>query len=544
MLSRDMTMAQAFRHVADLCREQEALVCGEQRITYGQLQDRAHVLARGLQDLGVGKGDRIAMLLPPGPEFVYLFFAVAELGAVIVPLNPQLRPKRLADLLRDAKPVALVASPAVEQDLRQQALSLHHVILAGEAEGQGLRLADLLAAGENAVPLSADVAPLDLLALLYTSGTTGAPKGTMHSHRSLITPVAATIKIRELWIKRPSLKMLGQTARALARYRERLLRTIGRPQTLLSTVGWHTITGLMAMLQMLLMGDRLVVMPRFHPREALRLIEREQVTILVAVPMGYRVMLGLDDFEQYDTSSLLICGTGAAPCPPHLAREIQSRLGCAVHIGFGATETGGGISVTSITDSNAHQAETVGRPMPGVEVKIVDDQRRELPSGQVGELACRGDSVMLGYYRAPEMSAEVIDEQGWYYTGDLAIMDSDGYLRIVGRKRDLIIRGGQNIYPPEIENYLMAHPWIREAAVVGVPSPLEGESVWAFVLLEEGEDMTPRQVLAYCREELEPYMVPSQVRFVADFPRSETGKTQKFALRAAASQEIKAEDSQ
>jgi fatty-acyl-CoA synthase len=291
---------------------------------------------------------------------------------------------------------------------------------------------------------------------------------------------------------------------------------------------------------MLLMGDRLVVMPRFHPREALRLVERERVTILVAVPMGYKVMLELEGFEQYDTSSLLICGTGAAPCPPHLAREIQDRLGCAVHIGFGATETGGGISVTSITDSDAHQAETVGRPMPGVEVKIVDERRRELPSGQVGELACRGDSVMLGYYRAPEMSAEVMDEEGWYYTGDLAMMDGDGYLRIVGRKRDLIIRGGQNIYPPEIENYLMAHPWIREAAVVGVPSPLEGESVWAFVLLEEGADMTPRQVLGYCREELEPHMVPSQVRFVTDFPRSETGKPQKFALRAAASQEMKA----
>jgi fatty-acyl-CoA synthase len=538
MLNRDMTMAQAFRHVAESRREQEALVCGEERITYGQLQDRVRALAWSLQDLGVSKGDRIAVLLPPGPEFVYLFFAVAELGAVIVPLNPQLRAKRLADLLHDAEPVALVASPIAEPDLCQQVPALRHVIHTGQGEGQDL--AHLLAAGKNAPPLSADVEPVDLLALLYTSGTTGAPKGTMHSHRSLVMPVAATIKIRELWLKRPSLKMLGQTAKALARYRERLLRTIGRPQTLLSTVGWHTITGLMAMLQMLLMGDRLVVMPRFHPREALRLVERERVTILVAVPMGYKVMLELEGFEQYDTSSLLICGTGAAPCPPHLAREIQDRLGCAVHIGFGATETGGGISVTSITDSDAHQAETVGRPMPGVEVKIVDERRRELPSGQVGELACRGDSVMLGYYRAPEMSAEVMDEEGWYYTGDLAMMDGDGYLRIVGRKRDLIIRGGQNIYPPEIENYLMAHPWIREAAVVGVPSPLEGESVWAFVLLEEGADMTPRQVLGYCREELEPHMVPSQVRFVTDFPRSETGKPQKFALRAAASQEMKA----
>jgi fatty-acyl-CoA synthase len=538
MLSPNTTMADAIHRVAESRRDREALVCGEVRATYGHLLEHIVALAQGLHSLGVGKEDKVAALLPPGPDFVTLFFAVARLGAVIVPLNPQLRRRGLSGVIQDAEPIALVTARPVEAELLRQAASLRHVILAGEGEARGPSLADLMGAGEAASPPPDGVSPDDLLAILYTSGTTGTPKGTMHSHRSLIAPVVASIKLRELWVRRPSLRTLGQTARALARYRERLLRAAGRPQTFLSTVGWHTITGIEVMLQALLMGDRLVVMPRFHPREALQLIEQERVTVLVAVPMACQVMLGLREFEHYDTSSLLICGTGAAPCPPHLAQEIQQRFGCAVHIGFGATETAGGIAATSLSDSDKRQSETVGRPMPGMEIRIVDEQRRTLPPGQVGELACRSDSVMLGYYHAPDATAEVMDEDGWYYTGDLAVMDDEGYLRIVGRKKDVIIRGGQNIYPPEIEAYLASHPRIREAAVVGVPAAVGGESAWAFVILEGEAEMTAQQVLDYCRAELEPYKVPARVRFVADFPRSQTGKPQKFKLRSLAYQAI------
>jgi acyl-CoA synthetase (AMP-forming)/AMP-acid ligase II len=361
----------------------------------------------------------------------------------------------------------------------------------------------------------------------------------MHVHRSLVAPVVASIKLRELWLKRPNLKTVGQMAVALARYRQRLLRAAGRPQCFLSTTSWHTITGLESMLQALLMGDRLVAMPVFHPRRALELIERERATVLIAVPTALQVMLSVQEAAQredgrgYDVSSLLICGTGAAPCSPHLAHEVRSRLGCAIHIGFGATETAGGISATSLADSDEHQAETVGQPMPGVEVKIVDEARRVLPPGEVGELACRSEGVMLGYYRAPEATARVMDDEGWYYTGDLARIDEDGYVHIVGRIKDVIIRGGQNVYPAEIEVYLAAHDRIREAAVVGMPSAIGGESVWAFVILGDGVEMTPQDVVSYCRQELEAFKIPSQVRFVADFPRTETGKPKKFELRQA-----------
>jgi acyl-CoA synthetase (AMP-forming)/AMP-acid ligase II len=348
----------------------------------------------------------------------------------------------------------------------------------------------------------------------------------------------ASLKVRELWSRPSNLRTAVQVAKAVARYGGRLLRSIGRPQTFLSTVGWHTITGLHVMLQGLLMGDRLVVMPRFQPRAALELVAQERVTVIVAVPMAYQIMLGLPDLDRYDTSSLLVCGTGAAPCPPSLAQEIRRCFGCAVYIGFGMTESAGGIACGSMADSNAQQNETVGRPMPGIDVRIVDEQRQDLPPGQVGELVVRGDGVMQGYYQAPELTAEVIDD-GWLYTGDLATIDEKGYLRIVGRKKDLIIRGGQNIYPQEIESYLAGHPSIAEVAVVGVPAALGGESVWAFVRLAAGAEMTAPEVLAYCREALESYKIPSQVRFVSEFPRTDTGKPLKFELRDMALQEPK-----
>jgi acyl-CoA synthetase (AMP-forming)/AMP-acid ligase II len=557
-------MAQAFRDIASQRSDQEALVCGDGRATYGQLREGATDLAYGLHELGIGKGDKVAVILLPSSEFVVLFFSLAELGAVIVPINPQLRPRQLRHILQDAEPVAAVISrqfapsPSLPQLWGRETIAgLRHVILvSGEKMGKvvnsynrrfadqfpNLRAYEFTSLRDSPVSQSTtplpDPSPDDLLALLYTSGTTGLPKGTMHSQWGLVAPVAASLKLRQAWLERPSLKTMGRMAKALVRYRQRLLRAAGRPQVILSTVGCHTITGLEAMLQALLMGDKLALMPHFDPLEALRLVERERVTILIGVPMAFSMMLAVQDIDRYDLSSLLICGTGGAPCPPELAREMQERFGCAVHIGFGTTELAGGIAATSLDDSGTLQAETVGQAMPGMEIRIVDEQRRELLPGQVGELACRGENVMLGYYRAPEKTAEVVDEEGWYYTGDLAVVDERGYLRIVGRKDDVIIRAGVNIYPAEIERYLEAHGKIKEAAVVGVPVPIGGERTWAFIILEKRAEMTAKEVLRHCRAELEAHKIPDQVRFVTDFPRASSGKPQKFLLREIALQEV------
>lgn len=534
-LDTGMTMGEALKSVAEARPQQEALICEGYRATYGELVDQVDLFARELFARGIRKGDHIAVMVPPGPEFVRSFFSLALLGAVIVPLDPEIRRRRFRQVLDDAGLAALIAGESQALAVLLDGERTPHLIGVSREGGTCSIVGDgsSLDKGPPESTLGSQVTPDDLLAILYTSGTTGRPKGTMHSHRSLIAPVAATAKLRELW-DRPNLEVLGQQIKALARYRGRLLRAMGGPMTFLSTTGWHTITGLEIMLQSLLMGDRLVVMPRFHPREALELIERERVTIVVGVPTAYQVLLRLEGREGYDTSSLIICGVGAAPCPPHLAEEIEKAFGCATYIGFGATETGGGIAVSSLADDDRQRTETVGRPLSEIDIKVVDPEGRELPPGEVGELLCRSEGVMKGYYGDPDQTAEVLDEEGWYHTGDLAVIDGKGYIRIVGRLKDLIIRGGQNIYPAEIEAYLTDHPGIREAAVVGVPAEMGGENVWAYLILEEGESMTSQEVLSYCREGLEPYMIPAQVRVVEEYPRSRSGKPQKHKLREQA----------
>jgi acyl-CoA synthetase (AMP-forming)/AMP-acid ligase II len=538
-LNKNMTMGDAFFQVADKRPDQEALICGEYRATYATLKAQVEDLTGGLHERGVRKGDKVGVLLPPGPAFAWAFFALARLGAVFVPLDPQIRTRRLEQVTRDAEPRLLISARSLTGEGFLDEWDIPEIIfLDGVSGGEGPTLGEVISAGKVSSISSSEVevSPDDLLALLYTSGTTGTPKGTMHTHRSLIAPVAATSKVRELW-GRPNVEILGQQLKALARYRGRLLRAMGGPMTFLSTMGWHSITGIEVLLQGLLMGDRLVVMPHFHPREALGLIEQEQVTIMIAVPMSYQVMLRLEGFEEYDTSSLIICGVGTAPCSPHLAEEIEETFGCATYIGFGATETGGGIAVSSLGDTDRQRTETVGKPLLETEVKVVDEEGRELPLGEVGELVCRSEGLMEGYYREPEMTAEVMDEEGWYHTGDLAKIDQEGYIHIVGRLKDLIIRGGQNIYPAEIEEYLTAHPGIREAAVVGVPVEVGGESVWAFVIPEGERQLTERDIIAYCREGLEVHMIPGEVRLVDDFPRAQTGKPQKYILRERAAAE-------
>jgi acyl-CoA synthetase (AMP-forming)/AMP-acid ligase II len=328
--------------------------------------------------------------------------------------------------------------------------------------------------------------------------------------------------------------------RTVTRYARRYLRWSGKPPTTLTPSALHALAGYGVVLGSLLSGYRAVVVERFHPAQTLATIAAERVNVLSATPTMYAMMLSLPTFEQYDTSSLLYCAMTAAPCPPPLVREVRERFGCPVMIAFGATELSGAPLVTQITDPDEMQLESVGRVFGEAEIKVVDDERRELPPGQVGELACHMDSIMKGYYNAPEATAQVVDDQGWYYTGDLAVIDPRGYVRIVGRKKDMIIRGGQNIFPLEVETFLQAHPKVQLAAVVGVPDPLGGESVWAFVVPKPDTPLAPQEVLDHCRGKIAPYKVPQEVRVVQELPLTPTAKVQKFRLREAAIAELEA----
>jgi len=300
-----MTMAQAFQHVAGQHPGREALVCGPQRATYGQLAERVESPAHGLQELGIGKGGKVATLLYPCPEFIYLFFALAKLGGVIVPINPQFRRRQLSRILSDAEPVAVVTSARVGEEaletirgLRSEPSTLRDLILTEGGSASELPLADLISAGPT-VPFSPPpVDPHYVLALLYTSGTTGFPKGAMHSHRSLIAPVVASLRLRQMWISRPSPRMMGRWARVLDRYGPRLLRAVGRSQAFLSTVGCHNITGLEVILQALLMGDRVIMMDRFNPLEGLRFVLRNR-------PWRYTLGMNLLSWMPVDTAAAL-----------------------------------------------------------------------------------------------------------------------------------------------------------------------------------------------------------------------------------------------
>jgi fatty-acyl-CoA synthase len=547
LITAEMTLGEAVQRVAQQYARRGAIVFGEQRISYRQLDKQVTTLASGLGKLGLSEGDKVGIILPNCPEWVYAFFAIARMAGVIVPISPQLRRQELWQVLSNCEASAVITLAEVPgsrlaatiEDLRPELPHLRHIIVHGEGGPADLsRLSELMEskAPRNTFQVSPD--PDDLAALVYTSGTTGVPKGTMHTHRNLIAPVVATLRLREAWMPKPSLESAIRVAKALRRYRSRLVRAAGKQQTLLAGTSYHGIAGFEVVLQALLTGDKLVILERFDPVKALQTMQKEKVSILIAVPTMLAVMLRVRDFDKYNLSSLLVCGTGAAPCPPQLAYEVKKRMGCAMAIGFGSTELGGGVMTSSLDDSDALQAETVGQVLPGVEVKVVDEQRQELPPGEVGELVVRVDSVMKGYYKAPEATAEVLDEDGWYYTGDLASIDGNGYVRIVGRKKDMIIRAGQNVYPKEIEEYLLRHPGIREVAVVGVPGPLGSERVWAYVVPEAGVSLSAREVLEFCRGQIAAYKLPDEVQLASELPTSALGEVQKFKLREFALEEL------
>jgi fatty-acyl-CoA synthase len=534
-----MTIPEAFRAVAAWRGARLALVTPQQRITYLELDLRVSAVAAHLRGLGLSKGDRLVTLLWSQVEFVYLFLAAAELGLVIVPLPPRLRRSKLEAYLREIQPALVVASSEIEipegmeclQEMQRESATFRHIIITGSRAPEEQAMDGWLTAPAPGVEIRPATNAEDLLAVLYTSGTTGEPKGIMHNHRGLIGPVAASIRLREMWIDfLPTFRKVGRWLKVLVRYGLRLVNAAGKQQVFLSAMGMHLISGLEAMLQALLMGDVLVLVPRFHPARYLEAIDRERVTVLIGMPLAYRAMLSVKEFDRFRFSSLIICGVGSAPCPPELAREIRSRFRCAVHIGFGMTELGGGIAATDLEDSEVQQEETVGRPMPGIEVRIVDDQRNPLSADSVGELACRSETVMMGFFRDERDREAVVDGEGWFYTGDLAVMDEKGYVRIVGRKKDLIIRGGQNIYPARIENELEAMEGVREAAVVGLPDPLTGESVCAFVIPEAGAQLDEGKVQDFCRARLEIYEVPRQIFIMDDLPRGPTGEPRKLEL--------------
>ncbi|MFJ4438314.1 AMP-binding protein [Streptomyces sp. NPDC088923] len=497
-------------------REALVDVASGRRWTYSAFGEAVEHLARGLLARGVLKGDRVGIWAVNSAEWVMLQYATARVGAVLVNINPAYRAHELGYVLRQSGTQLLVASlrhrdtdyRAFVDEVRPECPELREAVYIGDPSWDAL-----VAAGAD-VPLArlrareAELSCDDPVNLQYTSGTTGFPKGATLSHHNLLN--------NGYWV--------GETVG----YTE-------RDRVCLPVPFFHCFGMVMGNLGATSHGACVVVpAPSFDARATLEAVERERCTSLYGVPTMFIAELNLPDFDSFDLTSLRTGIMAGSPCPVEVMKRVVAEMHMAgVSICYGMTETSPVSCQTRADDDLEHRTGTVGRVLPHLEVKIVDPVSGvTVPRGTQGELCTRGYSVMLGYWEDPERTAEVVDPGRWMHTGDLALMREDGYVEIAGRIKDMIIRGGENIYPREIEEFLHTHPKISDVQVVGVPDARYGESVLACVIPRDpAKAPTLDELRAFCRDRLAPYKIPSRLELLDTFPMTVSGKVRKIELR-------------
>jgi fatty-acyl-CoA synthase len=463
---------------------------GERR-TYRQWNARANAVAHLLRErLGVQKGDRVAVLAANAPEYLDLLFAVGKLGAILAPLNWRLTVRELEVILRDCTPAALFYDDAYADNARQV------------SELLSIPLARLGEQSESSAPISTpDLTLEDPFLILYTSGTTGIPKGALLSHRMITWNCVNTEISWDLW---------------------------GTDITPTFAPFFHSGGINVLTLPLVHKGGTIVLLRSSDPGAVLESIERERCTIVFAVPTVFQMMLEHPRFADTDLSSVRFCVTGGSSCPIPIIEGYFKR-GLTFRQGYGLTEVG--VNCFSLAPEDAlRKAGSVGQPVFHSEARIVDDQGQEVGVDEVGELVLAGPHVCSGYWNRLEATAEAF-QNGWWHTGDLARRDAEGYYYIVGRKKDMLISGGENIYPAEIEGLLATHPRIAEAAIIGVPDAKWGEVGRAVVVARPGETLTAEEVLAFCDGKLARYKIPKSVVFAPILPRNAMGKVIKAELR-------------
>ncbi|MCO7222220.1 AMP-binding protein [Klenkia sp. PcliD-1-E] len=505
--------------------EHEALVeCATgRRWTYPQLVADVDAFALGLHALGVAKGERVGIWAPNCAEWVFVQYGTAKLGVVLVNINPAYRTHELSYVLQQAGISVLVASPAFKTsdyramvaEVRDECPALREVLFLGTDEWDRLmdtgRAADRGFLAEREAELSAD----DPINIQYTSGTTGFPKGATLTHHNLLNN--------------------GFFVGEGCSYTEADRVCIPVPY-------YHCFGMGMGNIGATSHGSTMVIpAPGFDPALTLQAVQEERCTSLYGVPTMFIAELALPDFGSYDLSSLRTGIMAGSPCPVEVMKRVVDEMGMAeVTIAYGMTETSPVSTQTGADDDLDRRTSTVGRTHPHLESKVVDpDTGLTVPRGTPGELCTRGYSVMLGYWDAPEKTAEVIDAARWMHTGDLAVMDDEGYLNIVGRIKDMVIRGGENVYPREIEEFLYSHPDIADVQVIGVPDAKYGEELMAWVQLRAGApELTAEALRQFCAGKLAHYKVPRYVKVVDAFPMTVTGKVRKVEMRQVSTQEL------
>lgn len=509
------------RRAAESHAEKVAVTCGDRTIRYARLKERVDRLACGLNSLGVGRSDRVAVIHPNCHRFLELYFAAAKIGAVLVPVNCRLAPADFVSILNDSQSKLLVAHPEFLSSVLQNKESLpflEKVISNGSGSRVGwnedlMEYEQLMADADLAKePESPGVNPSDAAQIYYTSGTTGRPKGVVLTHRNNEVHAEGTIAefgltSRDRWLHVSPMFHLADAWAVWAITR---------------VAGMH------------------VMIPRFEPHQVLRAIERHRVTLSNFIPTMLNVLVHVPDIRRYDLSSLRLVLSGGAPIAREVVRKVVEVFGCDYIQTYGLTETSPFLTMSILKnelrrlpfEERLKYMATTGRPFCKVELKVVKEDGSPVLSDEkdVGEIIVRGETVTPGYWRRPEeTSARIVDN--WLHTRDLAVVNPEGYITIVDRKDDVIITGGEKVYSIEVEDVLYSHPSILEAAVIGLPDPVWGEKVTAVVVLKEKENVGEEEIIRFCKQRLAHFKAPKKVIFTDHLPKTGSAKISKYRLR-------------
>ncbi|HEX7059312.1 MAG TPA: long-chain fatty acid--CoA ligase [Solirubrobacterales bacterium] len=495
-----LNLASLLTGSAERSPDSPAIRLGEVELSYGELDDRSARLATLLRERGMERGDRIGVMLPNVPEFPVAYYGVLRAGGIVVPMNVLLKRREIAFYIEDSGAKLLLAWHGFAEEAREGAGDAGAELV----EVEPAAFAETLAGFELTAGV-ADTAEDDTAVILYTSGTTGKPKGAELTHLNLSRN--AEISSHTTCEVSAGDVVLGALP---------LFHSFGQ------TVGMNAS---------LRVGACLTLVPKFDPGEALETMQRDGVTHFYGVPTMFGALLHHPERESFDTSALRTCITGGASMPVEVLRGFEEAFGAIVLEGYGLSET------SPVASSNHPDKErkpgSIGTPIEGVEMQVVDEDDNPVEQGEVGEIVIRGHNIMKGYWQRPDATEEAM-RGGWFHSGDMARTDEDGYFFIVDRKKDLIIRGGYNVYPREVEEILYEHPKIREAAVVGVPHDEWGEEIGAAVVLMDDEELTPEEVSTYVKERIAAYKYPRVVWFLDELPKGPTGKILKREIEIPA----------
>jgi len=477
-----------------------AIRLGEVELSYGELDDSSARLAALLAEKGVEQGDRVGVMLPNVPEFPIAYYGVLRAGAIVVPMNVLLKRREIAFYLEDSGTKLLLAWHGFCAEACDGAEDAGVELIEVEPAAFAAKLAEV-----EPTPGLAETGEDDTAVILYTSGTTGKPKGAELTHANLTRNADVS---------------------------SRTTSEIVAGDVVLGALPlFHSFGQTVAMNASLSVGACLTLVPKFDPGEALATMQRDGVTHFYGVPTMYGALLHHPERESFDTSSLRICITGGASMPVEVLRGFEDAFGAKVMEGYGLSETSP-VACSNHPDKE-RKAGSIGTPIEGVEMRVVNENDEPVAQGEVGEIVIRGHNIMKGYWQRPDATEEAM-RGGWFHSGDMARVDEEGFFYIVDRKKDLIIRGGYNVYPREVEEVLYEHPKIREAAVVGVPHDQWGEEIGAAVVLHDGEELSPEEISAYVKDRIAAYKYPRLVWFLDELPKGPTGKILKREIETPA----------